>query len=52
MLTVRSKEHDGRLRKYYHNTDEGIARIEVFKKDWKEILSINRFVTKVGAENE
>ncbi len=52
MLTVRSKEHDGRLRKYYHITDEGIARIEEFKKDWKEILSIYRFVTKEGAENE
>ncbi len=51
MLTVRSAEHDGRLRKYYHITDSGIARIEEFKEDWKEILSIYRFVVK-EEENE
>ena len=50
-LTVRSVEHDGRLRKYYHITDSGIARIEEFKEDWKEILSIYRFVVK-EEENE
>lgn len=46
MLTVRTAEHGGRLRKYYHITDAGIRRIEEFKEDWKEILSIYRFVTK------
>ncbi len=46
MLTVRTAEHDGRLRKYYRITPEGLARIEEFKEDWKEILSIHRFVTK------
>ncbi len=46
MLTVRSAEHDGRLRKYYRITDAGIGRIEEFKNDWKEILAIYRFVTK------
>ena len=46
MLTVRTAEHGGRLRKYYHITDKGIKRIEDFKKEWDEILSIYRFVTK------
>ena len=46
MLTVHSVEHDGRLRKYYHITDSGLQRIEEFKEDWKEILSIYRFVVK------
>lgn len=46
MLTVRTAEHDGRLRKYYHITDAGSARIEEFKNEWKEILSIYQFVTK------
>ncbi len=46
MLTVRSVEHDGRLRKYYHITAAGIRRIEEFKEDWKELISIYRFVTK------
>lgn len=46
MLTVRTAEHDGRLRKYYHITDNGLKRIDEFRNDWKEILSIYRFVTK------
>ncbi|MBQ7647027.1 MAG: PadR family transcriptional regulator [Clostridia bacterium] len=46
MLTVRTAEHDGRLRKYYHITDTGIKRIETFKKEWKEIISIYKFITK------
>ena len=46
MLTVRTAEHGGRLRKYYHITKEGLARIEEFRADWQEILSIYKFVTK------
>ena len=52
MLTVRTAEHGGRLRKYYHITDEGLKRIEDFKDEWKEILSIYRFVTKEDDGNE
>ena len=50
MLTVRTAEHDGRLRKYYHITDVGLRRIEDFKEEWKEVISIYQFVTK-GEEN-
>ena len=50
MLTVRTAEHDGRLRKYYHITDAGLQRIAEFQSDWEEILSIYRFVTKEGGE--
>ncbi|MBE6921414.1 MAG: PadR family transcriptional regulator [Ruminococcaceae bacterium] len=46
MLTVRTAEHGGRLRKYYHITNLGLERIEDFKNKWKELLSIYRFVTK------
>ena len=46
LLTVRSAEHNGRLRKYYHITENGLARIEAFKAEWAEIMSIYRFVTK------
>lgn len=46
MLTVRSAEHDGRLRKYYHITDLGMKRIEDFREDWKEIMTVYSFVTK------
>ena len=46
MLTVRSAEHGGRLRKYYHITPAGLGRIAEFQEDWKEIVSIYRFVTR------
>lgn len=46
MLTVRTMEHGGRLRKYYHITPVGLQRIEEFKEEWKQILSIYQFVTK------
>lgn len=46
LLTVSAAEHNGRLRKYYHITKEGVKRIEEFKSDWTEILSIYRFVCK------
>ena len=44
MLTVRSAEHDGRLRKYYRITERGVERIEEFKVEWKEVISIYQFV--------
>ncbi len=46
MLTVKSAEHNGRLRKYYHITDSGLARIEEFKEEWKEVMSIYKFVIR------
>lgn len=46
MLTVRTAEHDGRLRKYYHITAAGHRRIEEFKDEWKEMISIYQFVTR------
>ncbi len=46
MLTVRSAEYDGRLRKYYHITQNGIRRIDEFRDEWKEVISIYRFVMK------
>ena len=46
MLTVRSAEHGGRLRKYYHITESGIKRIKEFKREWKEVITIYNFVTK------
>ena len=52
MLTVRTAEHGGRLRKYYRITDAGRKRIADFEKEWKEILSIYRFVTKGEKGNE
>ncbi|MBQ8174106.1 MAG: PadR family transcriptional regulator [Clostridia bacterium] len=46
LLSVRSAEYNGRLRKYYRITPRGLARIEEFRREWEEILSIYRFVTR------
>ena len=52
MLTVRSAEHGGRLRKYYHITKAGLGRIEDFKDEWREVMSIYQFVTKGDTGHE
>ena len=46
MLTVHTSEHGGRLRKYYHITAAGLERIEEFKNEWREVMSIYQFVIK------
>jgi len=51
MLTVRTAEHNGRLRKYYHITKAGLERIEEFKNEWREVMSIYQFITKEDTEN-
>ena len=51
MLTVRTAEHDGRLRKYYHITNAGIGRIKDFKEEWREVMSIYKFVVKEDGDN-
>ena len=52
MLTVRSAEHGGRLRKYYRITRKGLDRIEEFREDWSMILSIYRFITREEEAHE
>ena len=51
LLTVYSLEHNGRLRKYYHITEKGKKRIQDFKEEWQEVMTIYKFVTKED-ENE
>ena len=50
MLTVKNVEHNGRLRKYYHITKAGLGRIEDFKEEWREVMSIYKFVMKEDDE--
>ncbi len=52
MLTVRSAEHNGRLRKYYKITKAGLGRIEDFKDEWREVMAIYQFVTKEETCND
>lgn len=46
LLTVRSAEYNGRLRKYYRITDAGIARLELFADEWQEMMQIYKYVTR------
>lgn len=46
MLTVRSVEYSGRIRKYYKITKEGKYRLEQFKKEWSELIDIYQFVSR------
>jgi PadR family transcriptional regulator PadR len=46
LLTVRTAEHNGRLRKYYSITDAGRQRIEDFKNEWTELNAIYLYVTR------
>ncbi len=46
LLTVRSAEHNGRLRKYYHITRAGLERLKAFEEEWKELMKIYEFVTR------
>ena len=52
MLTVWTAEHGGRLRKYYRITDMGRRKIEDFKTEWKEMVSIYNFVAKEDSSDD
>ena len=46
MLTEYSVAHNGRLRKYYRITGAGLARLQEFEEDWKEMVNIRRFISE------
>ncbi len=52
MLTVRSAEHGGRLRKYYRITEAGVSRLAEFREEWREVMAIYQFVTKGETKHE
>lgn len=43
-LTVRSIEHEGRLRKMYAITPSGHQQIRDFLEDWKEVQRIYHYI--------
>ena len=48
-MTVRSAEHNGRLRKYYQITEAGEARVHAFLEEWRVLM---RALGKIEAEVE
>ncbi len=50
LLTVRSEEYNGRLRKYYRITQLGTQRLATFADEWQEMMQIYDYVTR-GDDN-
>ena len=50
LLTVRSAEHNGRLRKYYRITQAGLARLREFEQEWAQMEQIYCFVIREEAK--
>ena len=46
LLSVYSAEYNGRLRKYYRITPAGEERLRAFRDEWREIVSIYRFICR------
>ena len=49
LVTVRSAEHNGRLRKYYQITEAGERRVREFLSEWRELM---RALSRIEAEVE
>ena len=45
-LTVRSVEHNSRLRKVYRITEAGRARITEFLESWREVVDIYDYISR------
>lgn len=43
-LTVRTAEHNGRLRKYYKITDEGRKKVGDFLTEFKDIIKVYNYI--------
>ena len=43
-LTSYTKEHNGRLRKYYQITNNGKKNVSVFLEEWKDMNKIFEFI--------
>lgn len=45
-VSTYSKVHNGRLRKYYHLTDLGVASIQKFLKEWNDVEAVHNFIKR------
>ena len=47
-VSVYSVEHNGRLRRYYQITPQGVERVRSFISEWRELVrALNRIETEV-----
>lgn len=52
LVSARSVEHSGRLRRMYSITDAGMARLMDFKTEWQETLRAIEFIDKAVEEHD
>lgn len=45
LLTTYTREHGGRLRRYYRITGAGRARLAQFGEEWQQLERIHTFIT-------
>ncbi len=50
-LTVYSREHNGRLRKYYHITDKGNDQLSLFLQEWESVNRVYNFIKSTTKED-
>lgn len=51
-LATYSREHNGRLRRYYRLTDVGAARLEEFRVEWRNIKRVIDYILEEGLTSE
>ncbi|MBQ1478306.1 MAG: PadR family transcriptional regulator [Erysipelotrichaceae bacterium] len=51
-LTSYSVEHNGRLRKFYHITEEGKEKIKDYLVDFMDVMKIYEFIVKEAKKSE
>lgn len=51
-IAVRSAEHNGRLRKYYRITDEGLARIDEFVAERETVEALYDYVSRTASADD
>ena len=51
-LTSYSVEHSGRLRKFYHITEEGKEKIKDYLVDFMDVMKIYEFIAKEAKRSE
>ena len=52
LVTARSVEHAGRLRRMYSITPQGRQRLREFKDEWKEVLKVFEFIERAVSGND
>lgn len=45
-ISGRSMEHNGRLRKYYYISPDGLARITEFLNEWQSIMKVYDYIER------